>query len=263
MRCFPQLLTGATGQFPIQKKRNFRTVVNETSDGRQIKWADAGAGFIEWRLNFEGISDEERGAIEAFFVSMEGRLNPFTFLDPTANLLEWSEDLSQPAWEKSVWLEVSNNVPDPVGGQSGMRVSNRGAAPGQVQQRLAAPGNYVYSFAFYARSDAPESLRVFRASGATSSESTVRVADVWRRIVSSGSIDVAGDEIRFGVEIPAGTTVCIFGMQAEAQAGASLYKKSAGKAGVYSEARFAEDRLEFTATGPGQHSGVVGIRARG
>ena len=39
MLYFPQLSTGAVGQYPIQKRRLTRTVVNEAFDGARFKLA--------------------------------------------------------------------------------------------------------------------------------------------------------------------------------------------------------------------------------
>jgi hypothetical protein len=43
-------------------------------------------------LSYTALSDAELAALEQFFASAQGTLNGFTFLDPAANLLAWSED---------------------------------------------------------------------------------------------------------------------------------------------------------------------------
>src|SRR5882762_7704354 len=93
MLYFPQLSTGAVGQYPIQKRQLTRTVINEASDGARHKLADANAAAVEWSLNFQTLTDDEREGLTQFHGSVEGQWGDFTFLDPTDNLLCWSEKL--------------------------------------------------------------------------------------------------------------------------------------------------------------------------
>ena len=66
----------------------------------------------------------------------------------------------------------------------------------------------------------------------------------------------------FGVEIGAGQSVDLFGMQAEAQPGASGYKQTFSKCGLYPRARFLDDTLSLTTEGPDQHACRIRIHAR-
>src|SRR5207244_9174402 len=91
MQCFPQLLTGASSQYPIQKRNSTRTIRNRCLDGREIKLADPAGSSIEWQLTFQELVDAEIASLLGFFVGTEGSLGTFTFLDPTDNLLAWSE----------------------------------------------------------------------------------------------------------------------------------------------------------------------------
>ena len=50
----------------------------------------------------------------------------------------------------------------------------------------------------------------------------------------------------FGIEIGAGHSVDLFGIQAEAQAGASGYKTTLSQGGLYASARFMDDDLAVT-----------------
>jgi hypothetical protein len=52
--------------------------------------------------------------------------------------------------------------------------------------------------------------------------------------------------------------VDVFGIQAEAQAGASTYKSST-TSGVYENARFRDDELKITSSGVNRHSCTVNI----
>src|SRR5262249_28067481 len=98
MACFPQLLTGASSQYPIRKRSAYRTIRNLCLDGREIKLTDPAASAIDWTLTFEELIDDEISALRDFFGSVEGRLGTFTFLDPTDNLLAWSERFDEAVW---------------------------------------------------------------------------------------------------------------------------------------------------------------------
>src|SRR2546425_7620820 len=99
MPFFPQLSSGAISQWPIQKRMVTRTIVNEAADGSRWKYADASAGAVRWALKFPAITDDEKNALTRFFQQAEGRLGSFGFLDPTENLLRWSEKLDEAVWE--------------------------------------------------------------------------------------------------------------------------------------------------------------------
>src|SRR6267143_4573211 len=128
MLYFPQLSTGAVGQYPIQKRRLSRTVVNESWGGTRLKLADPDASAVEWILDFQTLTDSERDALEQLFVSFEGQLSDFTFLDPTDNLLCWSEKLDEAVWERNSLLQITPAIADPSGGTSASRLSNTSAA---------------------------------------------------------------------------------------------------------------------------------------
>jgi len=80
--------------------------------------------------------------------------------------------------------------------------------------------------------------------------------------VLSGKFGGSEESITFGIELGAGGSADLFGMQVEAQAGASGYKKTLSAGGVYPAARFLDDNLAVTADGPGQHSCKVRIHSR-
>jgi hypothetical protein len=262
VNCFPQLTTGATGQFPIRKRRTARTVVNEACDGRQIKWPDTGNAIVEWELLFEGINDDERQRIEQFFADMEGRLRSFTFLDPTGNLLEWSEKLTEPIWEKDPQLRLTPGMADPVGSMRATTVTNDTAADGQLRQTLNAPGGYVYAFSLHARSTSGGEVRLSRSSGGILHEASYDLGVNWKRLLLTGGFDSVEETVQFGLQVGAQTSAEVFGLQVEAQPAASTYKKTFSRGGIHAGARFQADLLEMTCTGPGQHSGRVTIEAK-
>jgi hypothetical protein len=121
MLYFPQLSTGAVAQYPLIKRRVYRTVTNRLADGRRIRLSDAAAQRVEWEIAFEALSDAERRQLEQFFASAEGRLREFTFLDPAGNLLAYSEELTAGAWTRGPLLTLVQGMADPLGGSAARR----------------------------------------------------------------------------------------------------------------------------------------------
>ena len=247
---FPQLSSGATSQFPVRKRHVARTVVNQSCENYNIKLADPAGGVTEWHLAFEDLSDQELAALEVLFQASEGRLGAFTFLDPTANLLAWSEQQDEPAWQKDPLLSLTGNVPDPLGGNGAFQIVNSAGATQFMQQVIDAPASLNYCLSVYARSD--RSTRLWLVRGA---ETDARqIGTQWTRLTSGGELQSSAETISFGIALDPGSTVDVFGFQAEAQIGASLYKKTADKGGVYPNARFRDDALTITTLGPNRHS---------
>jgi hypothetical protein len=255
MLYFPQLSTGATGQFPIQKKRTARTIVNQSVQDYEIKLADPGAATTEWQISFAELNDQELAALEVLFEVTEGRLTPFTFVDPTDNLLAWSEEQKQPIWQADPLLTLTANIADPLGGTGGFQVSNAGLAMQILQQSIAAPASLAYCLSVYARSD--QSTQIWLVQG--SQTNAYLISPEWTRLTLAGQQSSESDSISFGVALNPGSTVDIFGMQVEAQPGASLYKQTAETGGVYPNARFRDDVMTITTVGPNRNSCEMNI----
>jgi hypothetical protein len=254
MAVYPQLGTGALSQFPIVKRRRVRTVVNTTADGHSVKLADTAGASIEWRLQYSALSDDELAALQQFFTSMEGALNAFTFLDPSTNLLAWSEELNNAAWQTGPLLQLTGAVADPTGGTGAWLLNNSGTGPQSVTQTLNAPGQYKYCFSVYAQ--AAQATAITLLVGGHSLVRTVGAS--WSRLSLAAAGDGTANTVTFGIQTPAGSVVSLFGPQAEAQAAASVYKTGT-TGGVYANARFRDDTFTFTSTDVNHHSTVVNI----
>lgn len=252
---FPQLASGATGQYPIQKRRTARTVVNKSIQDYEVKIADPGAATTEWQISFVELTDQELAALEALFQATEGRLTPFTFVDPTDNLLAWSEQHNQSIWQADPLLTLTGDVADPMGGTSAFQLTNTALATQLLQQSIAAPASLEYCLSVYARSD--QSTQIWLVRGSETISSTI--SPTWTRLTSAGQVSNQNDSISFGVALNPGTTVDVFGMQVEAQPAASLYKQTAETGGVYPNARFRDDVLTITTVGPNRHTCEINI----
>jgi len=242
MLVYPQLASGALSQFPVKRQRRARTVTNRADDGSSVKLADPHGAYIEWSLPYAGLSDAELASLQQFFADAEGTLNPFTFLDPTDNLLAWSGELSNAVFVKGPLLTVS-------GGPDIWHLANTGGGPQDITQTIAAPAEYLYCLSAYARASQPATVTMLIGSHRADRV----VGTDFARIVFAASGDPA-----FGLEIPAGATVDVRGLQAEAQGAPSVYKSST-TGGVYENARLRDDTLTITSTDLNQHSCTVNV----
>jgi hypothetical protein len=254
MAVYPQLSSGALSQFPMLRRRRTRTICNAAADGSWVKLGDPGAASMEWQLEYCGLSDTEIGALQQFFRAAEGSLNGFTFLDPGANLLAWSEVLNNSSWSASPFLTLEGGIADALGGTNGWHLSNAGSGPQRLTQTLQAPGDYTYCFSAYTRSEQAANVTLTAANRSTS----FPIGPSWTRISLVGPGDENGTSVVFGIAVPAGAAIDVFGPQAEAQPAPSQYR-TATTGGVYPNARFKKDTFSFTTQGVNRHSATVNI----
>ena len=227
-------------------------MTNTAADGSSIKLADPNGALTEWQLRYEGISDAELSALQTLFAVSEGSLNGFTFLDPSGNLLAWSEDLTNAVWSPGPLLTSTGGGADPFGGTNAFQLTNSGAGAQDMSQTLNAPAGYIYSLSVYVRATQATAVTLLLGSD----RAGAMAGPNWSRISFSGSSSPAAS-ILFGIELPPGT-IDIFGPQVEAQPAPSAYKKSTS-GGVYQGARFGDDTLSFTTTDVNRHSATVNI----
>lgn len=254
MLTYPQLMSGALSQFPAARRRRSRTIVNAMADGSSVKMSDTAGGTTEWQLTYAGLGDSELAALLQFFQAAEGSLNGFTFLDPCANLLAWSEDLGNSSWQADPQLQLQCGETDPLGGKNAWQLTNTGAGPQSLSQTLNAPGGYVYCFSAYLQ--AAQAPTVTITAGATQEAFTVGSA--WKRFTVVGSGDPNGVSVIFEIAVPAGATLDVFGPQVEAQQAPSLYQTST-TGGVFANTRFRDDTLSFTTQAENRHSVTVNL----
>lgn len=213
MLVYPQLPTGAAAQFPVQAHSQMRTLVNTAADGTVFKLADLGAAKVEWQLKYTALSDAELATFLQFFAAAEGTLNNFTFVDPTANLLAWSGDLSNAVWDAAPFLSSIAAIADPAGGNTAWQVTNSGTAVQDLTQTLTAPGGYLYCFSLYAKSANPATITLLLGSNRYNQN----LNSNWQRFTCTGTSDPAASSVTFGVELGAGAVVAVYGLQVEPQ----------------------------------------------
>jgi hypothetical protein len=262
MLYFPQLSSGATGQYPIKKTGLQRTIISRAPDGRAFKLADSGATSVEWQLPYQNLADAEMSVLEQFFLTCEGRLNSFTFADPVGNLLAWSESLDQSVWEASTLLQVTGGISDPNGGTRASRLTNPTGTDLPFEQAINAPGWYFYCFSVYVRSQTGTNVSLVRRAGGATNSRSYPTQPAWGRISSGGNMITTAESATFGITVPAGQSVDVFGFQLEPQPTASPYKPSYSAGGVYGTAHFRDDTLAVTTAAPNQNQCTLNITAR-
>jgi hypothetical protein len=261
MAVFPQLQSGAVAQYGYAKSREWRMAANRMAGGSSIVRPDAASGRVRWRLRYSGLTAAEWAALEALFESSEGRLKGFTFLDPSANLLAWSEDQTHAVWQRDPLAQVSAAGQGP-GGRNAFRIVNGGQTAGGVWQDVAGPGTFFYSFSLWAKSETGGSMTLVRSAGAASASETVALTNEWRRVSASGELSDPAAPVSFRVTIPSGGQADVCGLQADAQPVAGEYRRTKARTGVYPEARFDQDAIEAVIEGPDEIGGVVRLVSR-
>jgi hypothetical protein len=240
MATYPQI-----AQFPVLKRKSHRTITNHALDGRIIKLSDPGINITEWQLQYTDLADDELALILDFFSAAEGIFGSFTFVDPLANLLAWSEQLEDAVWEKGPFLSLTE-AQDPLGTNRAWRIHNSGAGSQTIQQQIAIPDSYLCVSSAYVRSGIETPILFLSQAFSTFPQ--------WRRV----AVNTQGRPT-FDLELPAGGDIEVFGFQAEAQLAPSRYKRTTARTGMYENARFRENNFTFTTTDSNRHSCRVNI----
>ena len=263
MLFYPQLQTGNVAQFPLKKHLRLRTVENQLMDGSRVIQRGLQPLATEWELRYNGLSDIERIAIEQFHSQTEGRLQSFTFLDPTSNLLRWSEDLSKTVWTRDAGLAVTGGIASPGGGVRASRLTNNTAIAQKIKQTVSASGSFTYCLSVKARATQPSTFFLFIGEGSSRITKELVAETGWRLYWVTGNFQSSAETLEFGVETSAGQSLEIFGMQAGPQPGPGDYVRTGATSGVNSGVRFTDDRLSITTSGPDDTAMTVRLTTTG
>jgi hypothetical protein len=261
MRYFPQLETRTAGQYPLRRERHERVMRHESLDGRLRTYYDGAAGRVGWLLQYEGLTDSERGAIDALFADCEGQLRDFVFLDPAANLLKWSEDYSQNIWVRDPLLTMMPAMDDPWGMTRATVVTNTGSAEQRIAQTIQASGALQYCFSGYVVG-AGQRFRLRIDSGGVVTERAFTASGGWLRYSVAARPGTNAEAVTCSLIVEAGKSVSVTGLQLEAQVAPGGYRRTNSRCGVYPHARFSEDELAWTQHGPNSNAAEIRIESR-
>jgi hypothetical protein len=226
-----------------------------------VVFGDSDAGLQEWEFRATWLTLEEWTAIETLFQATAGRLASFTLLDPAGNLLRRSEDFGEPEWDNGPLIQLTPGVSDPLGTTRASRVVNAGPVTSAVAQTLAVPGNFRYALSVWAKTTGGSSVMLSATTAGGSATKTIELTSLWRRASLEVELALNTNSVVFGAQLDPGASVDLFGMQVEAQRGASDYRRTGASGGVHSNARFAEDELTVTARSTDVFDAVVRIVA--
>ena len=246
---FPQLSVGAVAQYPLRKVRSYRTIKNVLSDGRLIVLPDRAAKRVAWHLSYVNLTADDIKALQSHFRFCQGPLQTFTFLDPTGNLLSFSDKLSASVWLQANQIQVQAGFSDTLKTQNAVRLTNTGQSTSDLYQALSLPANYSYCFSAYVRSDLFGTLALFRRTQTVVATESFTFGSSWRRIYLTGSLLDQGSNLQVGLTLQPGQQVEICGMQLEPQLAPSEYRSTDERCGIYSEARYGMNELLIRADG--------------
>lgn len=263
MLVFPQLVTGASALYPVTRQRVARTVVNTLGDGSAVIYADPYASETQWELRPTGLTAVEWNAIEAVFEAASGAFETITFLDPAGNLLAQSQQFGSGPWTNGALIQLTTGIADPQGGTAATQVVNAGQVAAAVAQTLAIPGNFQYYLSVWAQSAGASSLTLTASTAGASQSLTFPLTAQWKRLGMSVDLAQSTSSVTFGVQLNPGASIGLFGIQAEAQLAPSSYRQTGATGGVYSNARFADDQITFTAQGTDVYDAVIRIVTNG
>jgi hypothetical protein len=260
---FPQLTSGASAQYPIGKSRFIRTIQNVMADGSFYAAPDPGAGRRQWQFSYLDLSFVDVTALQEFFDLCQGPVQPFTFIDPTDNMLVESVDFTRAPWQLAAGLiTLQPGVADPFGGLGAFTATNMSPIAQQITQVLIVPANYQYCLSVYARSDsASPPITLTRTGPSLGETSSFDIDSGWSRLVSSGHLNDGETQLTVSIGLPPGQPVSLYGPQLEAQLAPSRYRSTTNIGGVYSNAHWAIEELPIVAEAPNLYSVSFTIEA--
>src|ERR1700686_3634854 len=200
MLYYPQLTSGALCQLPVTQRTTIRTVSNEALGGDTVRMADPHDDSMRWQLQYSGLTDAEWASIEQLFEAAEGRLTSFTFLDPTNNLLMWSEDWTKSVWAADPLVQLSTGVADPFGGSNAMQISNTSQTLQRVVQSTNAPSWFQYCVSVFLRSNVPATVQFVLETTGHELLAPIQVGSTWSRAMSAATLATQADGIGFGLQ---------------------------------------------------------------
>ena len=273
---FPQIHSNALiTQLPYSSGQAYETIVQDVETGMCWSYARRGGtqptGYStsplgKFALNFLCITDAEVATLRAFFQDRCGRLKAFRLLDPGGNLLQYSEDFSQAAWDKSSGVSILGATTDPFGKSLATRLqattSNAMllATVGPVDGGL--DGFVVCVSAWLKAESAGQSAFLgFVDSGFAQLRGvTVPVSvGVWKRYSFTATF---WDSNYFRVILGGygtwdATVIDAYGFQCVPMKGAGAYVQSPSAYSYHPNCRFDTDTFECRALGPNQNSLVL------
>lgn len=200
------------------------TVYTTRQNATEQRASDAGPTQF-WDLELD-LSNAELVTVEAFFVAHHGPYEGFIFLDPSDNLLKWSESFQQAAWEKT----------EPSFFQMvGTRITNTSGSPNVLKQAVPVEAVELAASVWLKDTSAPVTLRLTGAA-----ERVVEAGEDWTRYTLAGT---PGSPSGFEIEFPAGASVDVTGAQLVTGRAAGVYCRTGAVSGYHPNSHFESQEL--------------------
>jgi len=246
---FPILRSGVAVQYPVARITRHGLIRAETPGGAVWQGLSGARPVRRWHMAFRDLTDQE---IEALVQLHEacGSWKTFRFADPAANLVRWSEDLSQPVWGRSAGVTVTSTGLDAEGAGEFLIV-NTSAGAGYLWQDLDLAPGAICCFSCEVRSAGMEQAALHAAG----ERKAISGAGAWQLQYVTGAS--TGGLQRVQIEVGAGGSLYVRHVQAELQLAPSAYKPSFEDGGVFSKTRFAQEGIRVVTTGPDRHSADI------
>ena len=180
---------------------------------------DRSARRVEWELTYNNISAQDVDALQSHFRICSGPFRSFVFLDPTENLLPFSNSLSAPVWLQSNQIQIEDGIADPLGGEQGFRLTNNGQAAADLYQALDIPTYFAYSLSVYVRSSETSQIGLFFRSENDSRIQEYTCSSSWARLSAQAKLSQQSHELSTGFTLAPGQQMEIFGPQLEPATG--------------------------------------------
>jgi hypothetical protein len=262
------LSTGALARYPLNKKYKFATKKIEFADFSRQTFAQLAYPLGSWVLTLNLLQDSEANDWFDFWrTNALGGYAPFTFADPSDNLLQYSEQQeTNSVWAVGASTVVSSSaVADPFGLASGRvrvmdcvstgnyLVQNVSIAPGGTGNSRTAGITFTASFYGQFVSGGPSSIWLQIDDGIISetAHTVCNLTSSWQRFSVKHTFAPSNPSTQVRVSLynnSSSGNLNIFGHQLEVAGTTSLYKKTTAYCGSHPVCYFATDEFDHQVT---------------
>ena len=259
MLLYPQLLSGAVAQYPLRISREMANAFNLQEDGTRYLEVTTNPSTLRWQLTYKHLQRQEIDALETFFEATRGPLLTFIFLDPTGNLLNCSEDLSQPFWERSPQLAVSQIIGDL---STSFELASTGGGVAVLSQIVPCPSKALLCFSLYARANQATQMTLAVWDTSNRTQKIFSVGADWKQYFVSQIGSGQDAEKTLEVSLNGASPIQVSRISLNAQPAPASYVKTSQRSGIKPQTRFDQDTLLVTALGDDAFSCSVVLTTR-
>lgn len=258
MPSFPLVAGTVSVQLPLERTWKPAQAVLMTPGGDwHLRTLPTGE-YVEWNLKFTGLTETEAQTLQRFHSDMQGAYHSFRFCDPLRNLLAWSEDPTQTPWTRTDALAVALGPVPEAGARQTSQILNLSGSEGLIQQTVGCSASFAYSVSVTAKSDSQSTMAILIGA----QRRTVTLCGQWQEYTFTAMPGGTPDQVTFAIAIPAGGNVELGGVHAELGACTPEYRKSVGRQGLFTKARFKDDLLVVSSEERGFISAEATVVAR-